>query len=113
MSINIKKCPLCEESDKNGLLHTVSLDGWQDITCYNCGLSLKRHTTEAQDAKKVQGNLFSTWDTRPNMQKAISLIEELLEDRCIVCKIHNPQHKDCTSCDDMDDYIKTFSEIKE
>lgn len=33
-----------------------------------------------------------------------NLVEELLEDRCYVCRIYNPHHKDCNTCLDMEAY---------
>ena len=45
------------------------------------------------------------------LRKAVDLVEDLLQDRCGTCKVINPQHKDCTSCDDMDNFRGRFSEI--
>jgi hypothetical protein len=44
------------------------------------------------------------------MEKLRELVEDLLEDRCYVCRIFNPQHKDCTSCGDMEDYRERLAE---
>ncbi len=32
------------------------------------------------------------------------LAEEMAESICYICKVHNPQHKDCEHCADMDGY---------
>lgn len=52
-------------------------------------------------------------EIREAFEEAIELIENLLEERCFICRIHNPQHRDCTSCEDIESYRKTLSEIKE
>ena len=38
--------------------------------------------------------------------------EEALDTLCSLCKQVNPQHDDCNSCDEVDEYRKVIEEAK-
>ena len=42
-----------------------------------------------------------------------NLANQMIDDLCVVCKVHNPQHKDCTSCGQVEDYRETLTEGRE
>ena len=39
-------------------------------------------------------------------------LEKCIESLCSWCKRLNPQHKDCTSCEEVDGYRQTLAKIK-
>jgi len=46
------------------------------------------------------------------VEEAMAEIDALLESQCHLCRIINPQHKDCTECLDMDGYRRGWAVIK-
>jgi hypothetical protein len=42
-----------------------------------------------------------------------NLAEEMIADFCHVCKVHNPQHKDCTSCAQIEGYKEMLESEEE
>ena len=49
---------------------------------------------------------------RVEVEEAMAEIDALLESQCHLCRIINPQHKDCTECLDMDGYRRGWAVIK-
>jgi len=43
---------------------------------------------------------------------SLVVLDEALKTYCHLCKIINPQHKDCVECLDMDIYKAAFNIIK-
>ena len=79
---------------------------------------LEKHTDHMDDALEDATEEMKTMDEQIKdlEQKANryrNLANQMIDDLCVVCKVHNPQHKDCTSCDQVEDYRETLTEGKE
>jgi len=69
---------------------------------------------QIQDLKDTMSKLQA--EIKELEQKATryrNLANQMIDDLCVVCKVHNPQHKDCTSCGQVEDYRETLTEGRE
>lgn len=59
-----------------------------------------------------QENIDEVAQLRQDKAKLLALAKEMTESICCICKIHNPQHKDCEHCEDMDAYQAAISKYR-
>jgi hypothetical protein len=70
-----------------------------------------------QSLSKIAGEEISKRDSEIlKLKEQVKILREWLEEStttiCVLCKIVNPQHSECTSCDDMETCREVLNNTK-